>query len=78
MLFPQLNTEQHGEPLLNEFDKQSALWKKLRKHVEERLAAMRARNDSNKDETETARLRGRIAECKRLLSLDKSTAEEDD
>ncbi len=51
-------------------ERTSALWKKLRDHLEKRLDAHRKENDGNLDERKTARLRGRIAEAKYLLSLD--------
>lgn len=57
-------------PVLNEHDRQSALWKKLQAHLEARLQQMRERNDSAIDVVRTAKLRGRIAEIKYLLSLD--------
>jgi hypothetical protein len=59
------------EPVVNEFESQSALWKKLKDHAAERIALLRARNDSDKDEVSTARLRGRIAELKVFMSLDR-------
>ncbi len=57
------------EPLLSETDRHSALWLKLKKHFEERIALLRARNDNDLDEAKSARLRGRIAETKYFLGL---------
>ncbi len=44
------------------------LWMRLEKHLRERLAELRARNDADNDPVQTARLRGRIAELKDLLA----------
>lgn len=57
------------EPLLSEQDRQSAAWMKLKAHYEARLAKYRAMNDEQKPETDTARLRGKIAEVKAFLAL---------
>lgn len=46
-----------------------ALWQKLKDHLEDRLAEHRRKNDGDLDATQTARLRGRIAELKVLLDL---------
>ena len=46
------------------------MWTALRMFLEQRLAALRAQNDIvSKDATETAFLRGQIAELKALLAL---------
>lgn len=47
----------------------SALWMKLNKHFEQRLAAYRASNDQPADAIQTAHLRGKIAEVKAVLKL---------
>ena len=50
-------------------EKQSAAWIKLQKYLEQRLALLRAQNDMDKTEGDTARLRGRIYEVKSLMAL---------
>lgn len=60
---------------LADAEKQSALWGRIATHLEERLADLRAQNDKDVSETETATLRGRIAEVKRLIELGKSRPE---
>ena len=58
------------KPVLAAEERTSLTWLKLKKHFEERLAELRRRNDSaNLDATETARLRGAIAEIKYSLAL---------
>lgn len=54
---------------LTESERMSALWQKLAQHYGERLSALRAKNDKPGNPDDTARLRGRIAEVKALLSL---------
>jgi len=54
---------------LTEGEKLSAVWQKLEPHLKERLTTLRAQNDGELDELSTARLRGRIAELKLILSL---------
>ena len=58
------------EPVLNELDRRSATWLKVKKHLEERITLLRAKNDGDHDERKTARLRGSIAELKYLCNLD--------
>lgn len=48
--------------------RQSGAWRQLKAHIEARLDVYRRRNDSGLNEIETAKLRGRIAELKLLLS----------
>jgi hypothetical protein len=47
----------------------SALWTRLSAHLNERLQVLREKNDNALDEQTTARIRGEIAEIKRLLAL---------
>ncbi len=56
--------------LLTAGDRQSALWRKLRKHLEQRLQDLRKKNDGNLSELATAALRGEIRAIKRMLALD--------
>ncbi len=56
---------------LTEQERGSALWAKIKKHYEARLQELREENDSDKDDIKTAKQRGRIAEVKLVLGLDK-------
>lgn len=56
-----------------EHERHTQLWRDLMRHVEDRIAELRQRNDADQDERTTAALRGRIAELKALLALDKPT-----
>jgi len=61
-----------GEPANGPFsvyDRTTPTWKKVEAHIESRIASLRTKNDTNLDAVETAKLRGRIAELKRLASL---------
>lgn len=55
---------------LTSLDKNSATWVRLSRYMEERIMQLRIQNDGDKNELETAKLRGRIAELKGLLWLD--------
>lgn len=58
--------------LIDANDRRTETWVKLRKFYEERLAAARRRNDNPKlTLDDTLVLRGRIAECRAILALDK-------
>lgn len=61
--------------VLNDHEASSAVWMKIREHLEERLALLRAKNDDSKPVDETEKLRGRIREVKYLLSLDRQDLE---
>ena len=52
----------------------SALWKKLKAHMEVELNTLRMRNDGDHDPVATANIRGQIARLKALLSLEKPVA----
>lgn len=54
-----------------EHERHGQLWRDLMRHLEDRLAELRQQNDATLDDRATATLRGRIAEVKSLLSLDK-------
>ena len=54
---------------LTAHDKASSLWLRLRAHLEDRLAATRARNDATLTEQDTATLRGEIRCLKQLMRL---------
>lgn len=55
---------------LTEMERQSALWKKLKAHAEERIARHRRANDGDKDMEATSKLRGRIQEARYFAALD--------
>ena len=54
-------------------DAQNPLWQKLKPYLEERLENLRKMNDGDHNDLGTANLRGRIAEVKALLALDKES-----
>jgi hypothetical protein len=58
-------------------ERQSAVWQKLMRHFNERLAYHRAKNDSHSDATITAATRGQISIYKALISLDKDVPFQD-
>lgn len=68
------------EPVLDLNDRSGAVWKKIKDHLEARLAKLRERNDKAMPDEATRMLRGRIAEVKDLLSLgtDKPRIESED
>lgn len=56
---------------LSQADKNSALWRRLKKHMQAERDSHRRKNDSiSLDERQTANLRGRIAQLNELLALD--------
>ncbi len=59
--------------ILNDLDRRSDTWKKIKAHYEAELAKLRQQNDGELDAEKTARLRGRIFEIKRILDMDKET-----
>ena len=59
---------------MNLEDLRSLVWRKFNDELRDRLADLRRQNDSpSNDEIQTAVIRGRIAEVKRILSLDASS-----
>lgn len=52
-------------------ERTTGVWVKLMRHFEERLTELRSKNDGPLDATATADMRGRIAEIKSLMALDK-------
>lgn len=59
---------------LSEHERTSALWLRLRLHLEAELAAARVENDAmGKGAEQTAFLRGRIDQLKALLRLNEPT-----
>ena len=57
-------------------ERNSATWAAIRKHLDSRLDVLRRQNDNALDSIETATLRGRIQEVKRLIALDKGDDQE--
>jgi len=51
-------------------ERHSALWLKLKEHMEQQLDLLRRKNDGSHDEIVTANIRGRIAILKELSALD--------
>lgn len=56
---------------LRPLERDSDVWKRIREHLETRLETMRRKNDGDLGPEDTAKVRGRIAELKYLLGLDK-------
>ena len=56
---------------LTEAEKISPLWIKIKEHLESRIDKHRASNDKTQSNEETEKLRGRIAELKYLITLEK-------
>lgn len=54
----------------------SALWKKIKEHLEERIALNRKKNDGDLTPERTAKVRGRIAEDFYVLGLGQPDAPE--
>ena len=57
--------------VLTEADKRSQLWVDLMVHWESKIEGLRLQNEGEKSEIETANLRGRIAELRANLNLNK-------
>lgn len=55
----------------------SALWLKLREHLESKLDFYRRKNDGDHNDIETALIRGRISVLKNLLELDQPDRHQD-
>jgi hypothetical protein len=56
---------------LTDQERNSELWTKIKAHFEQRIQKHRASNDKTQAAEETEKLRGRIAELKYLLTLEK-------
>jgi hypothetical protein len=63
------------EPVLKPDDVASATWMKIRQNLQARLADRRDRLEGNHDPVETARIRGEIAEIKRILNFESKAPE---
>ena len=62
-------TQQREPFILTEGEKLNPIWLKLMAYFEYRLETLRVQNDGFKNESETAMLRGRIAELKTFISF---------
>lgn len=58
-----------SDPILTAAERQGAVWLKIKKYLDDRLAAARRKNDGDLRESQTARLRGRIDELKAMLAF---------
>jgi hypothetical protein len=56
-------------PVLSIHDLGTDTWRKIKEHLTERIAELRAENDADMDERQTAKKRGRISEAKYLLEI---------
>lgn len=65
-------------PVLTPSEADNPVWQKVKAHLEKHLATLRAQNDKSLDHDKTAFKRGRIAEVKRMLELDKPLPETED
>lgn len=52
-------------------DLESITWRRISEHLNKRLSKLREQNDGDLPDEETAKLRGRIAELKLILSFSK-------
>lgn len=57
--------------VITQGDKSSPTWGKLKAHLMERRDKLRAKNDNDLNEYDTAKLRGQIAEVTALINMDK-------
>lgn len=64
-----LDTAPNEKRLLDLNDRNSPTWRKLRDHLQDRLQSLRARNDSDLDPIQTAKLRGEIKAIRNTLAL---------
>lgn len=62
-------TEQKPPFQLVAEDRVSRTWSRIEQHLTDRMQQLRQDNDRALDETETAALRGKISEVKRLIAL---------
>lgn len=58
-----------AEAFLSPIERNSSTWVKIKRHLEERLASLRERNEKHHDDRKTAQLRSSIAEVRHLMSL---------
>lgn len=63
---------------LEKHETQTPLWMKIEEHLKARIETLRRMNDADLDPAKTARIRGRIAEARRLLSLAEDAPVTDD
>lgn len=60
--------------LLDQFDRASSTWRKLKTHLEQRLHELRVRNDNDLDPISTAHTRGAIKATLALLAQGETPA----
>lgn len=53
----------------NALEVESPVWQKLREHLEATVQELHRKNEHQADPVETARLRGRIHQCRLLLEI---------
>lgn len=58
--------------LLDETDRGSATWMKVKAYTESRITSLQKELESDFDEQKTAKLRGRIVELRKLLTQGES------
>ena len=56
-------------PFLTDMERESALWKKIGKHIADTVHNLRILNDEHRSEVETAAIRGKIAVSLEFLAL---------
>lgn len=54
--------------ILNKEERLSSAWLKIKSRLEDRLSGLRMQNDGDRNVTDTANIRGRISEIKRMLA----------
>lgn len=57
--------------LLSSEERRAPVWLSLVEHLKTRLEDLRTRNDGDRSEVETAKIRGQIMEIKSLIALDR-------
>lgn len=57
------------DALLTKEERNSALWAKIKSHLEARVAQLRESNDKSLPIEKTEHIRGRIEEAKRTISI---------
>ncbi len=60
---------------LDRHERDSAVWKRLKAHLESELDIQRKKNDGDLPPDQTNRVRGNIARIKALLALDRDPAQ---
>ena len=58
-----------AKPLLDANDLQTAVWRKIKEHIEAKQAKARSRLENDLDPVETAKVRGELKAHRHLLAL---------